>query len=583
MCSLARLTLRFLSLATLLFAISHAQAQPAAADLASAESASTAWLGLVDIRRYAESHEASAPAMKSQVPRAAFEHATTTIRAPLGTLTKRSVKSVKAIKAPKVDSKDGFIAVEYTSSFEALASTTETVLLAKHDGEWHPFSYAVRREGEPTPEQVRMILRDRIDTAHRGVGIVVGTTDKSGRRVIAYGRTTRDGGQQVDGDTLFEIGSVTKVFTGLLLADAVARGEVSLDDPVSKFLPASVKRLKAGGADVTLLQLATHTSGLPRLPTNMPMKDQGNPYADYTVERLYEYLNLFDHPGKVQSGAQYSNLGIGLLGHVLALRAGMDYESLLRARVLEPLGMKDTLIALDAQRKARFAQPHLATLYPTPAWDLPALPGAGGLRSTANDMLKFAQAHLGTQPTPLEPAIRLALRPADASGLQGLAWTIRNGGELAMHTGATGGSTAYIAIDNKEKRAFVVMGNTANAIMDIGNHLFSNGQPLLYSPVQVMRKEIRLADPTAFDRYVGTYSLTSDFSITITREGERYFSRATAQQPFEIFPASEKLFFLKSLEAALEFSTDAAGNVTHLTLLQNGAATRGTRIGKPPG
>ncbi|MEO5693474.1 MAG: serine hydrolase, partial [Usitatibacter sp.] len=569
---MARLTFRFISLATLLFAISHAQALPTPADLASAESASTAWLGLVDIRRYPESYDASAPAMKSLVPRAAFEHATATIRAPLGKLTKRTVKSVKAIKAPKVDSKDGFIAVEYSSSFEALDATTESVLLTLQDGEWHPFSYAVKREGDPTPGQVRMILRDRIDTAHRGVGIVVAISDKTGRRVIAHGSTAREGGKPVDGDTLFEIGSITKVFTGLLLADAVVRGEVSLDDPVSKYLPASVKTLKAGGTDVTLLQLATHTSGLPRVPSNMAVKDSDNPYADYTVEQLYETLNLFDHPAPVKAGVQYSNLGMGLLGHVLALRAGTNYESLLRSRVLEPLGMKDTVIALDAQKKARFARPHLATLYPTPAWELPALAGAGALRSTANDMLKFAEAHLGKKPTALDAAIRLALRPADAAGSQGLGWSVRNNGELAMHTGATGGSTSYIALDNKEKRAFVVMGNSANAIIDIGNHLFSRDQPLLYSPVQVMRKKIRLADPTAFDRYVGTYSLTSDFSITITRQGDRYFSQATSQGPFEIFPASESLFFLKALEAALEFSTNAAGQVTHLTLLQNGAA-----------
>jgi len=570
-----RLTLRICSLAWLLaFPPAHAQVTPQ--DLEAATQVAAGWLAALDSRRYAEGYESLAPALKASMRLAAFEHSTYTVRVPLGALRQRVVKSAAPIQSPVEATKGDYIVVEYTSSFEGLAGTAESVLLAKQDGKWHPFSYSVKREGDLTSDQLRRVLHDRVEVARRGVGIVVGIVDKSGPRVVAEGRTRAEGGKAVDGDTPFEIGSLTKVFTAVLLADAVDRGEVQLNDPVSKYLPATLKALKAAGTDITLVQLATHTSGLPRIPSNMPMRDMDNPYADYTVAMLYEFLDAFEHPQPVREGRQYSNLGYGLLGHALALRAGMDYESLLRKRVLDPLGMKDTVIVMDAAMRDRFATAHRATLYPVAAWDIPALPGAGALRSTMNDMLKFAEVSVGLKPSPLAAAIRLA------QGMQGVAWSAGANADVAVHAGATGGSNCVMAADRKEKRAVVVMGNSANPVTDIGSHLFLRSQPLLLQRPQVLRKEVKLADPAAFDRYVGAYSLTSDFSIAVTREGDRYFSQASRQPKLEIFPANETLFFLKVVEAALEFSTNAAGDVTHLTLLQGGAAQRGTRLGAPP-
>jgi D-alanyl-D-alanine-carboxypeptidase/D-alanyl-D-alanine-endopeptidase len=536
--------LRALALACLLSAAPLAFAQPLPADIEAAKLASKEWLELIDVQRYAEAWDSAAGAARATSQKAGFDQSTYTARVALGALKQRTFKSALPIQLPADKARGEYIAVEYASSFEALAATTETVLVAKDQNfAWKAFSYAVKRPEELGDAQVRLILRDRIDAAHRGVGIVVGLLDKSGQRVVAHGVTQREGGKPVDGDTLFEIGSVTKVFTGVLLSDAVERGEVKLDDPVSKYLPASVKPLRADGKDITLLQLATHTSGLPRLPSNMPMKDPENPYADYTVAQLYEYLNVFDHPGPVAPGPQYSNLGVGLLGHVLALRARMDYEKLLRTRVLEPLGMKDTAIALSAAQKARLATGHKATLFPAAAWDMPAFPGAGALRSTVNDLLKFA----------------------GAKGMQGPGWMVQPNGEYLMHDGATGGYNAFIGLDTKAKRAVVVLANSANPIADIGIHLLTKGAPL-----------------TVFDRYVGTYSLTSNFSLTMTREGARFFSQATNQQKLEIFAESETEFFLKDVSAWLTFSIDAKGEATHVTLHQNGNDVRGVRLGKPP-
>ena len=171
--------------------------------------------------------------------------------------------------------------------------------------------------------EIRKILAERVDTYHQSVGIVVGVIEPAGRRIVTYGRASTGGPMPLDGDTVFEIGSMSKVFTSLLLADAVQRGEVALTDPITKYLPSSVK-VPERGRPITLQDLSTHTSGLPRLPDMNP-KDPENPYADYSVDQLYRFLSTYQLPRDVGASYEYSNLGAGLLGHILALRAGMDY------------------------------------------------------------------------------------------------------------------------------------------------------------------------------------------------------------------------------------------------------------------
>ena len=170
------------------------------------------------------------------------------------------------------------------------------------------------------------MLVDRIDVQHQSVGIVIGVIAPEGRRVIAYGHLEKGDSRPLNGDTIFEIGSVTKVFTSLLLADMVQRGEVALDDPVAKYLPPEVRMPERNGRSITLVDLSTHTSGLPRLPANLNPKDLNNPYADYSVEQLYQFLSGYQLTRDIGSRYEYSNLGGGLLGHVLARRAGMDYD-----------------------------------------------------------------------------------------------------------------------------------------------------------------------------------------------------------------------------------------------------------------
>ena len=172
----------------------------------------------------------------------------------------------------------------------------------------------------------------------------MGVIEPTGRRVVSYGNLANGDPRTLDGDTIFEIGSVTKVFTSLLLAEMVSRKEVALDDPAAQYLPEPVRMPERSGKAITLLDLSMHCSGLPRVPGNLNPKDPANPYADYSVDDLYQFLSGYTLPRDPGSEVECSNLGAGLLGHILARRAGTDYETLVRARITEPLSMPDTVL-----------------------------------------------------------------------------------------------------------------------------------------------------------------------------------------------------------------------------------------------
>ena len=247
----------------------------------------------------------------------------------------------------------------------------------------------------PSTAEIRSILSDRVGAEDQGIALVVGMIDGDGRRVVAYGSLAKDDKRPLDGDTVFEIGSITKVFTTLLLMDMALKGEVALTDPIVKFLPSTARVPERDGKQITLMDLATQSSGLPRMPSNFKPRNPSNPYVDYTPELLYEFLSGHQLARDVGAKFEYSNLGMGLLGHGLSLRAGMDYEAVLKARILEPLKMGSTAVSFSPGMKARLAVGHGANPEPVSNWDLAALAGAGALRSSANDMLTFLAANLG--------------------------------------------------------------------------------------------------------------------------------------------------------------------------------------------
>ncbi|MBV8732069.1 MAG: serine hydrolase [Acidobacteriia bacterium] len=348
----------------------------------------------------------------------------------------------------------------------------------------------------------------------------------------------------------------------------------------------SVRVPQRNGRQITLEDLATHTSGLPRIPTNFKPKDPANPYTDYTVDQLYEFLSSYTLPRDIGEKYEYSNLGGGLLGHVLSLRAGMSYEALVRSRITGPLHMNDTAITLSPELKARMAQGYNGKLEPAANWDLPTLAGAGALRSTANDLLTFVAANLGYTKTPLASAMAAMLNVRRSTGTPNLeialAWHVFSGDPIVWHNGGTGGYRSFIGYDTKTRVGIVVLSNasTPAGVDDIGIHLLNPKAPLLpatsFQPPK-QRTEIH-GEPTRLDGYTGRYEQAPNFILTVTREGDHLFAQATGQPKFELFAESEKHYFLKVTDAQITFQTDVSGRATSLTLHQLGRDVAAKRI-----
>ena len=325
----------------------------------------------------------------------------------------------------------------------------------------------------PSSGEIHSILEERIDGQHQSVGIEVGVVDSAGQRIISYGALDAQDGRRLDGDTIFEIGSLTKVFTALLLTEKVQHGQVALDDPISKHLPVS--------SSSTLQDLATNTSGLPRTPANLVSKDRANPFAGYTRQMLFASL-----PAEVRPHWEYSNLGYGLLGQALA----PDYERAIISSIAAPLGMNSTGITLRPQEQARLAAGHDEHLEPAPTSDFGALAAAGGLRSSANDLLKFLSAFLGYTKTPLAPAMAAMLdvrKPTTQPGLvNALGWEISTPDalEIVWKDGTTSGYTSFLGCNPRARVGVVVLSNTSTSrgVNDIGMHILDGASPLFQLP-----------------------------------------------------------------------------------------------------
>src|SRR5262245_61207564 len=307
----------------------------------------------------------------------------------------------------------------------------------------------------PLPELAKRYFQPLVE--HQWAqGLVVGVIDERGTHVFGFGRKGEKQPAVPDGDTVFEIGSITKVFTGTLLADMAERGLVNIDDPVNKLLPETIGRLECGGREMRLVDLATHTSGLPRLPSNLDLTDLSDPYAKYTADDLLEFLKQHAQPSLTKSlaaslkglfgtqssqGWQYSNLGVGLLGNLLERKASQPYEELVVQRICRPLHMDSTRLTLDDSMAARLIGGHDADGNAVKNWQFGCLAPCGGLHSTANDMLKLLAADLDMTETPLKSALAKMQQPhftVKPELEMGLNWLILKG-DIVFHDGMTGG------------------------------------------------------------------------------------------------------------------------------------------------
>lgn len=343
--------------------------------------------------------------------------------------------------------------------------------------------HALPASPPPADAEIRQILANRIDVEHQSVGIVVGIIDPHRRRIVAYGHLQQGDGRPLTGDSVFEIGSITKVFTSLLLTDMVERGKVRLDEPVAELLPVGVRIWipQRNGQQITLADLATNTSGLPRMPDNFRPANLADPYADYSEKQLYEFLGSYELPRDPGVEWVYSNLGFGLLGLALAQRAGTSYGTLVQERICRPLGMQSTATVTTPSMAQRLAIGHSRDLRTVPSWTFTeAMAGAGALRSTANDLLTFLAAAMGRTRSALTPPFEALLsvqRPTGARFIEAaLGWAVDTSGdrEIIWKGGGTGGYASFVGYNPINASAVVVLSNSDNSVSDLGMQLLDS-------------------------------------------------------------------------------------------------------------
>ncbi len=409
--------------------------------------------------------------------------------------------------------------------------------------------------------------------------LVVGVLDGDTTLVRGYGQV---GDQAPTGDTLYEIGSVSKVFTGLLLADAVTRGICKLDDPAPSLLPEGVTMQKWETTPVLLWHLSTHTSGMPRLP-DMKGSEANDPYAHFDEARLLAALGKTRIRWEPGSKYEYSNFAVGLLGHLLAKKQGFaSFGELLAARIATPLAMKDTTVLLSDAQRARMAPPSNVDGEPEHVWDLATLAGAGGIRSSVADMLKFARAQLAPDEA-LAKAVALS-QQKHHDGQQGIAmglgWHFARDGQTRWHNGGTGGYHAYLAVLPGKRLAVCVLSNTTSGLIDgLGERIM---QHLCGMQVEPLKVEIPVAVERAqLQRLVGKYLMEPGVTFTITLGDRGLSAQLTGQPAYRVHAKSPTEFVYRVVEASLTF--ELAGDAAKaLVLHQNGQDMKCERIEAEP-
>ncbi|HEY4596095.1 MAG TPA: serine hydrolase [Thermoanaerobaculia bacterium] len=377
--------------------------------------------------------------------------------------------------------------------------------------------------------------------------------------------------------TLFEIGSISKVFTGILLAGAVNEGKLGLGDTLAQRLPVKFNDPATGA--VTLKQLATHTSCLPRMPDNLGNANPEDPYAQYDDKALFEYLASAKLQGKPPCAVDYSNLGFGILGTVLERAYGKPWAALVAEKITGPLGMSDTVQDLSPAQQARFAEPWSGDQRAHP-WTLKAFAGAGALRSTLGDMSKLADALLAGPNGPLAKAWPLLagdLADMPGTGKIGFALIHQkvNGEDVYWHNGGTGGYRSLLQVYPASGRAAIVLASNGAATPEDWLAAWeAKGRPA------VTRTEMALPAET-LDQYVGVYAIDKQARFTLVRQGKGLVARLTGQPFSPIFASAKDEFFYKTVDAQLSFHRDANGKITGLTLHQNGRDLTAARDAGP--
>jgi CubicO group peptidase (beta-lactamase class C family) len=403
--------------------------------------------------------------------------------------------------------------------------------------------------------------------------VVVGVVDGDRTEIYGFGGA--------DGRTIFELGSLTQIFTSLLLVDSVARKEVEYDTPVSQMMPLGVTVPTAEDQKITLEMLATHRSGLPSMPRSLALRQfDADPYAGYNADRLYEDLvtgRLEAVPGTI---VNYSAWGVGLLGFSLARNVRTTYAEMVVDRIAKPLGLADTRTDVPAQDEQRFAPGHNEDLVAVSAWHLDALMGAAGLHSTARDMVALLRAEIDAAhggKGPLADRLRASqeIRIAADPRSLGLGWWIEKDGRL-WHNGASGGYHGFVVFDPAKRFGVVVLASTSTSLVDrLGGALMQVLDGKAPPP-------IAFPDPAQFAALIGRYRV-GDAEANVEVRGKRVYLTQQGQAPTRLLPLSATEFFIEEIQAPMAFDVEPGeAHARGLVLFMGGKRLEGARVGDLP-
>jgi CubicO group peptidase (beta-lactamase class C family) len=421
------------------------------------------------------------------------------------------------------------------------------------------------------------LLRTRL--TEQGVGLVAVQVQDERVEITAQGLARQGDGAALRDDALFEIGSITKTFTALLLADAVVRGQLALTDAVQDALPPGTPLVDAAGDAIRWIDLATHRSGLPRLPANMAPATPADPYNEYREAELLAFLKGFKPVVARGTRFEYSNLGFGLMGYALGRAARSSYPQLLASRVLQPLGMTDAYLALPGQRFDRLVGGHDVHRLPVAHWHLDVLAGAGALVMSGAALARYAQAAIGVVDSPLREAFALAEREhaggQSAINPIGLAWNLAtlNGRRVLNHDGGTAGFSSSLWLDPTRRRATAVLANAAVEVNDLALHLLDDSVPA--KDFSTTRQPTIALSPEQLAPLAGVYALRPELKLTLSVRGDQLWAQASRQGAFPLFASAPRRFFAKLTPLQIEF--DEGATPAALTLLQAGKTLRFVR------
>ena len=411
-------------------------------------------------------------------------------------------------------------------------------------------------------------------------GVSVGFIQGDRHGTYHFGKATSNGVRPND-LTVYEIGSASKLFTSLLVADAAVRKQIELAKPADVKNKAKIAFPSREGRQISWLTCACIVQAYHDYRVTYGAVSLKNPYRAYYAVNAAEFLSKYKLPRKPGEKQEYSNFAVSVLGYLISQNANSDYQTLLRERIAKPLRMDDCTITLNDSQRKRLATPHRPAGKEVPVWDLADLPGAGGIRATLRDMMRFAEAQIVPPEGPIGDAIKLAWKqhtPADASGpAMGLGWMILPDAQTRWHNGETGGSHSIIVVNQELRTAVVVLSNTA-----AGKQVDRLGMELITRtvPSRTKRGESPSSDPGVVDpkRLEGRYQLTPNFVFDVGNDNGRLMVGITNQPTQEVFADSPTKWSYRGVDATLEFHLRSKGPAYALTLHQNGIAQRATRV-----